>query len=33
MSMLQQRGAWQVIDAVQRMTDPSELADTAGYAP
>ena len=32
-SMLQQRGAWQVIDAVERMTDLSELADSAGYAP
>ena len=32
-AVLQQRGAWQVIDAVERMTDPSELADSAGYAP
>ncbi|MET8265461.1 endopeptidase La [Micromonospora arida] len=32
-SVLQQRGAWQVIDAVERMTDLSELADSAGYAP
>ncbi len=31
--VLQQRGAWQVIDAVERMTDLSELADSAGYAP
>jgi ATP-dependent Lon protease len=31
--VLQQRGAWQVIDAVERMTDPAELADSAGYAP
>ncbi len=31
-SVLQQRGAWQVIDGVQRLTDPSALADTAGYA-
>ncbi|HEY6740296.1 MAG TPA: LON peptidase substrate-binding domain-containing protein, partial [Actinopolymorphaceae bacterium] len=31
-SLLQERGTWQVIDAVQRITDPSELADTAGYA-
>lgn len=30
---LQQRGAWQIIDAVERMTDLSELADSAGYAP
>ncbi len=33
LSILQQRGAWQVTDAVQRITDPGELADTAGYAP
>ncbi len=32
-SVLQQRGAWQVIDAVERMTDLSELAYSAGYAP
>src|SRR5215468_2976030 len=32
-SVLQQRGAWQVIDAVERMTDLAELADSAGYAP
>jgi ATP-dependent Lon protease len=32
LSMLQLRGAWQVIDSVQRITDPSQLADTAGYA-
>jgi ATP-dependent Lon protease len=32
-SILQQRGAWQVIDNVQRINDPSTLADTAGYAP
>jgi ATP-dependent Lon protease len=32
-SILQQRGAWQVIDNVQRMSDPSVLSDTAGYAP
>ncbi|WP_020579011.1 endopeptidase La [Actinopolymorpha alba] len=31
-SILQDRGAWQVVDAVQRMNDPSELADAAGYA-
>ncbi len=31
-SILQERAAWQVIDTVQRITDPSELADTAGYA-
>jgi ATP-dependent Lon protease len=31
-SILQKRGAWQVIDALQNMTDPSTLADSAGYA-
>ena len=31
-SILTERGAWQVVDAVQRMNDPSELADAAGYA-
>ena len=31
-SILQHRNAWQVIDAVQRMTGASELADSAGYA-
>jgi ATP-dependent Lon protease len=31
-SILQKRGAWQVVDALQRMTDPSALADSAGYA-
>ena len=31
-TILQKRNAWQVIDSVQRMTDPSALADTAGYA-
>ncbi|GAA5202238.1 endopeptidase La [Rugosimonospora acidiphila] len=32
-SVLQRRGAWQVIDAVERMTDLGELADSAGYSP
>jgi ATP-dependent Lon protease len=32
-SVLQRRGAWQVIDAVERMTDLAELADSAGYSP
>src|SRR3954464_15126887 len=32
-SILQQRGAWQFIDGVQKVSDPSTLADTAGYAP
>ncbi|GAB3453864.1 endopeptidase La [Actinophytocola sediminis] len=32
-TMLQQRGAWQVVDSVQQEADPSALADLAGYAP
>src|SRR3954462_1497993 len=32
-TMLQQRGAWQVVDTVQQEDDPSALADMAGYAP
>ena len=32
-AILQRRNAWQVIDSVQRVADPSELADLAGYAP
>ncbi|AXT84120.1 endopeptidase La [Aeromicrobium sp. A1-2] len=31
-TILQKRNAWQVVDSVQRMTDPGALADTAGYA-
>ncbi|MEO6604539.1 MAG: endopeptidase La [Aeromicrobium sp.] len=31
-AILQKRNAWQVIDSVQRITDPGQLADTAGYA-
>jgi ATP-dependent Lon protease len=31
-SLLQQRGAFQVVDSVARITDPSELADTSGWA-
>ena len=31
-AILQRRNAWQVVDSVQRVTDPSELADMAGYA-
>ncbi len=31
-SILQKRGAWQVVDALQRITEPSALADSAGYA-
>jgi ATP-dependent Lon protease len=30
---LQRRDAWQVIDTVNKVTDPSSLADLAGYAP
>jgi ATP-dependent Lon protease len=30
--MLQRREAWQIVDHVNRLTDPSALADTAGYA-
>jgi ATP-dependent Lon protease len=32
-TILQQRGAWQVVDSVQQVGDPSALADLAGYAP
>jgi ATP-dependent Lon protease len=32
-TILQQRGAWQFVDSVQSVTDPSALADLAGYAP
>src|SRR5580693_7129214 len=31
-SILQKRGAWQVVDALQRISDPSALADSSGYA-
>jgi ATP-dependent Lon protease len=31
-AVLQRRNAWQVVDSVQRVNDPSELADLAGYA-
>ncbi|WP_442880785.1 endopeptidase La [Aeromicrobium sp.] len=31
-TILQKRNAWQVIDSVQRITNPGQLADTAGYA-
>ncbi|MFI7680834.1 endopeptidase La [Actinophytocola sp. NPDC049390] len=31
-TMLQERGAWQVVDSVQSEADPSALADMAGYA-
>ena len=32
-AVLQRREAWQVIDTVHQMTDPSAIADAAGYAP
>ncbi|WP_030908853.1 endopeptidase La [Streptosporangium amethystogenes] len=32
-TILQKRGAWQVVDAVNQMDDPSVLADNSGYAP
>jgi ATP-dependent Lon protease len=32
-AVLQRREAWQVIDSVHQMTDPSGIADAAGYAP
>ncbi|MCW2817210.1 MAG: endopeptidase La [Nocardioides sp.] len=31
-ALLQRREAWQVVDTVQRMSDPSVLADAAGWA-
>src|SRR5262252_9524021 len=31
-AILQKRGAWQVVDVLQRISDPSALADSAGYA-
>ncbi|MFI6024180.1 endopeptidase La [Amycolatopsis magusensis] len=33
LSVLQQRGVWQMLDAVQELEDPSALADLAGNAP
>ncbi|PXY17120.1 endopeptidase La [Prauserella coralliicola] len=32
-SLLQQRGVWQMLDAVQQLDDPSAIADLAGNAP
>jgi ATP-dependent Lon protease len=32
LAMLQRREAWQIVDVVNKITDPSDLADTAGYA-
>jgi ATP-dependent Lon protease len=31
-TILQKRGAWQVVDVLQNIADPSALADSAGYA-
>ncbi len=32
-AILQKRGAWQLVDVLQGLNDPSALADSAGYAP
>jgi len=32
-AVLQRREAWQIIDQVHQMTDPSQIADAAGWAP
>ncbi|MGC4961299.1 endopeptidase La [Gordonia sp. DT101] len=32
LAMLQRREAWQIIDGVNKMSDPSALADTSGYS-
>jgi ATP-dependent Lon protease len=32
LAYLQRREAWQIVDFVNQLTDPSALADTAGYA-
>ncbi|MDT5214923.1 MAG: ATP-dependent Lon protease, partial [Mycobacterium sp.] len=32
LAMLQRREAWQIVDVVNKITDPGALADTAGYA-
>ncbi|MDR3661538.1 MAG: endopeptidase La [Mycobacterium sp.] len=32
LAVLQRREAWQIVDAVNQITEPSALADTAGYA-
>ncbi|HEX6448625.1 MAG TPA: LON peptidase substrate-binding domain-containing protein, partial [Trebonia sp.] len=31
-AVLQKRGAWQVVDTIQQLDDPSAIADRAGYA-
>lgn len=32
-TILQKRGAWQVVDAVNQIKEPAVLADSSGYAP
>jgi ATP-dependent Lon protease len=32
LAMLQRREAWQIVDVVNKLSDPSALADTSGYA-
>ncbi len=32
-SWLRKRGAWQIVDRVQQIDDPSQLADNSGYSP
>src|SRR6202051_839645 len=32
LAVLQRREAWQIVDVVNQLTDPSALADTSGYA-
>ena len=32
-TVLQQRSAWQALDALQKLSAPGEIADSAGYAP
>jgi ATP-dependent Lon protease len=32
-TIMQKRGAWQVVDAINQIEDPSVLADSSGYAP
>ncbi|MBO0819472.1 MAG: endopeptidase La [Nocardiopsaceae bacterium] len=31
-AVLQKRGAWQIVDSIQQLDDPSAIADRAGYA-
>ncbi|MDH2429588.1 endopeptidase La [Sphaerisporangium sp. TRM90804] len=32
-TIMQKRGAWQIVDAINQIEDASELADSSGYAP